>query len=273
MDYKARFYSPKLGRFTQPDTIVAEPGSSQAWNRYSYVYNNPINLYDPSGHRVDDEGSYNPWKKTVRDEDGEVHKLPLKKDIDQPVVVIIACGVGDDGCKNKARDNQPHKDPSDNVAVVPGLDTPDGSTTYYVDYEASGEMKDNEAADIIDIIMDNPDALIYVIGHSAGADAVIIAIALYLEGAASPEDIERIGGVALLDPTFTVTRGETNGREEMKANYGLIVDKLGQEKVHGWKTDAGYFPVGSKYEKKNMTHMQLAKNPNVIDSISITFGW
>lgn len=38
MDYNARFYSPRLGRFTQPDTIV--PGmSSQAYNRYSYVNN------------------------------------------------------------------------------------------------------------------------------------------------------------------------------------------------------------------------------------------
>ena len=30
MDYQARFYSPALGQFTQPDTIVPEPGSLQA---------------------------------------------------------------------------------------------------------------------------------------------------------------------------------------------------------------------------------------------------
>ena len=50
MDYNARFYSPTLGRFTQPDTIVPEPGSSQAWNRYSYTLNNPVKYNDPSGH-------------------------------------------------------------------------------------------------------------------------------------------------------------------------------------------------------------------------------
>lgn len=50
MDYKARYYSPRLGRFTQPDTII--PGmSSQNFNRYSYVNNNPIMMTDPSGHR------------------------------------------------------------------------------------------------------------------------------------------------------------------------------------------------------------------------------
>jgi RHS repeat-associated protein len=47
-DYNARFYSPTLNRFTQPDTIV--PGGPQGLNRYSYVFSNPINLVDPSGH-------------------------------------------------------------------------------------------------------------------------------------------------------------------------------------------------------------------------------
>jgi RHS repeat-associated protein len=50
MDYDARFYSPTLGRFLQPDTIVPEPGNPQAWNRYSYVNNNPLIYTDPTGH-------------------------------------------------------------------------------------------------------------------------------------------------------------------------------------------------------------------------------
>jgi RHS repeat-associated protein len=28
MDYNARFYSPSLGKFVQPDTIVSDPGSA-----------------------------------------------------------------------------------------------------------------------------------------------------------------------------------------------------------------------------------------------------
>jgi len=39
-----------LGRFTQPDTMVPEPGNPQALNRYSYVGNRPTVLIDPTGH-------------------------------------------------------------------------------------------------------------------------------------------------------------------------------------------------------------------------------
>ena len=39
-----------LGRFLSPNPIVPEPGSPQALNRYSYVYNNPYVYVDPSGY-------------------------------------------------------------------------------------------------------------------------------------------------------------------------------------------------------------------------------
>jgi RHS repeat-associated protein len=48
--YNARYYDPVLGRFIQADTIVPDPTDPQAFNRYSYVLNNPINYIDPSGH-------------------------------------------------------------------------------------------------------------------------------------------------------------------------------------------------------------------------------
>ena len=47
---KARFYSSYLNRFIQPDTIIPSPGNPQAFNRYSYVMNRPVNFNDPSGH-------------------------------------------------------------------------------------------------------------------------------------------------------------------------------------------------------------------------------
>jgi hypothetical protein len=50
MDYKARFYSPYLNRFIQPDMILPDLNNSQYLNRYSYVINQPIVLNDPSGH-------------------------------------------------------------------------------------------------------------------------------------------------------------------------------------------------------------------------------
>lgn len=52
----ARFYLPGVGRFASADTIIPDPGNSQAYNRYSYVINSPIVLFDPSGHRYTDDG-------------------------------------------------------------------------------------------------------------------------------------------------------------------------------------------------------------------------
>ena len=57
--YQARWYSPVLGRFLSPDPIVPAPGNPQAFNRYSYVYNNPLVYRDPSGYAVV-KGYYRP---------------------------------------------------------------------------------------------------------------------------------------------------------------------------------------------------------------------
>jgi hypothetical protein len=46
---QARFYDPVIGRFLQPDTIVPDPADPGAFNRYSYVYNNPLRYTDPTG--------------------------------------------------------------------------------------------------------------------------------------------------------------------------------------------------------------------------------
>ncbi len=43
-----RVYDPRLGRFLSPDPIVGDPTSSQSWNLYSYVGNNPLYV-DPTG--------------------------------------------------------------------------------------------------------------------------------------------------------------------------------------------------------------------------------
>jgi hypothetical protein len=55
MFYHARYYAPTLGRFIQADTIIPNPGSSQDFNRYTYVRNNPLKYIDPTGHFTDSE--------------------------------------------------------------------------------------------------------------------------------------------------------------------------------------------------------------------------
>ncbi len=39
-----RIYSPKLGRMLSPDPVTQAPNNGQNYNRYTYAYNNPLNL-------------------------------------------------------------------------------------------------------------------------------------------------------------------------------------------------------------------------------------
>jgi RHS repeat-associated protein len=41
---------PALGRFASADILVPDPTNPQAYNRYSYAYNNPIKYTDPTRH-------------------------------------------------------------------------------------------------------------------------------------------------------------------------------------------------------------------------------
>ena len=52
--YNARYYDPELARFIQPDTVIPDPWNPQSYNRYSYVYNNPLKYVDPTGHEAVD---------------------------------------------------------------------------------------------------------------------------------------------------------------------------------------------------------------------------
>lgn len=57
--FNARYYAGAQGRFTSVDPLpasgrVAKP---QSWNRYAYVFNNPLNLVDPHGLAENDPDS------------------------------------------------------------------------------------------------------------------------------------------------------------------------------------------------------------------------
>jgi RHS repeat-associated protein len=49
INYNARLYDPQIGRFMGADGTVEAPYSTQDWNRYTYVGNNPLSFSDPSG--------------------------------------------------------------------------------------------------------------------------------------------------------------------------------------------------------------------------------
>jgi RHS repeat-associated protein len=45
-----RVYDPLVGRMMSADPFVPDPMNGQAWNRYSYVINNPLSITDPNGY-------------------------------------------------------------------------------------------------------------------------------------------------------------------------------------------------------------------------------
>lgn len=49
INMKGRIYDPQARRFLTPDPILQDPLSSQGHNRYTYVWNNPSTLIDPTG--------------------------------------------------------------------------------------------------------------------------------------------------------------------------------------------------------------------------------
>jgi len=48
-----RVYDPKIARFLSADPIIQDPEHGQSYNRYSYVWNSPTNLTDPTGMVVE----------------------------------------------------------------------------------------------------------------------------------------------------------------------------------------------------------------------------
>jgi len=77
--YNARWYDSALGRFVQADNIIPRQQGSQAWNRYTYVNNNPIRYKDPTGHNFCDEDGncYNKqgWYPDPYSRDPEIGRL------------------------------------------------------------------------------------------------------------------------------------------------------------------------------------------------------
>jgi RHS repeat-associated protein len=67
INMNARLYDPLVGRFLSPDPFVQAPDFTQSFNRYSYVWNNPLRWIDPTGMIVTGSGSTNNkwWEMTM----------------------------------------------------------------------------------------------------------------------------------------------------------------------------------------------------------------
>ena len=60
-----RVYDPTLGRFLSADPFIQFPETTQGFNRYAYVNNNPLSFTDSSGFRVDDGNTPNEGQGTA----------------------------------------------------------------------------------------------------------------------------------------------------------------------------------------------------------------
>jgi RHS repeat-associated protein len=82
-----RIYDPLLARFITPDPFIQAPYNLQAYNRYSYGFNNPLRGYDPSGY-----GFFSDFFEAVFDfvEDVVETVVEVVKAIVKPAVKAVA---------------------------------------------------------------------------------------------------------------------------------------------------------------------------------------
>jgi hypothetical protein len=66
----SRVYDPMTGRFVSPDPWIQDPKNTQSFNRYSYVWNNPLRYTDPTEEFVFCIPTIEPAVSNLR---GQVH--------------------------------------------------------------------------------------------------------------------------------------------------------------------------------------------------------
>ena len=184
--YNARWYDPQLGRFMQADTIVPPHQGTQGFDRYAYVNNNPLRYTDPSGH----------WFRNtnllMHDGGGGIGSRQVYQSSDpsnnsEEILNIVVCGLGGGLC---ATSGEP---------LFRYNDYPGGiHKTYDVD-NYQGYKKDALSDELVTYIMSKANARFRIIGHSAGADAVILTA--YKLKELGFED--KLALVVLLDPTLS----------------------------------------------------------------------
>lgn len=86
-----RIYDGALGRFVQADPIIQDPLRVQSLNRYSYVWNNPLNATDPSGFELECAGYQTGEVECTPTNDDKVEEVTVtgkKEDRPKPTVVL-----------------------------------------------------------------------------------------------------------------------------------------------------------------------------------------
>jgi RHS repeat-associated protein len=115
VNMKGRIYDPRIGRFLQADPLVQAPLFSQSHNRYTYVFNNPVNLWDPTGYAGISDW-IDEWEVMETDGDGGYAIFyHLKGDVNEhghrrfyQGATCADVGQGDDTCKGYLEQHAEH---------------------------------------------------------------------------------------------------------------------------------------------------------------------
>ena len=110
INMNGRLYDPLIGRMLSPDIVIQDEQNSQAYNRYSYCFNNPLRFTDPSGYIV--RGHYNilNWSSTmyydvdINRNNGNSFNTDLSEGIYSPIYDVNGnfLGTDDEGLQGEA---------------------------------------------------------------------------------------------------------------------------------------------------------------------------
>ncbi|WP_367987509.1 GH-E family nuclease [Vibrio sp. NTOU-M3] len=116
-----RVYDQELGRFISPDPIVQAPFVTNSFNRYAYVWNNPLKYIDPTGYRLvegagngDGLGQYEPPKENDNGND----------DNDPEPAPNPPSGGGEGAGGSGSGDDRPSTPPEENQESIAEPETP-----------------------------------------------------------------------------------------------------------------------------------------------------
>ncbi len=79
INMNGRLYDPVLGRMLSPDIAIQDEHNAQAYNRYSYCFNNPLRFTDPSGYVVTIPPEFDDYYLPQYFDDFEAYKAELAK--------------------------------------------------------------------------------------------------------------------------------------------------------------------------------------------------
>lgn len=273
--YIARFYDPQLARFISADTIVPEPGSVKAYDRFSYVNNNPINLNDPSGHcynmvngQLTDRCKqyWKDYNSAVQKKYGVASSVSQKK---TSSLLINVCGWGTGmSCESTTYDG---KRPLSTITKIYQNWSDNGEVIWNGFIEKGNPTKTDEGRliyqQIINQVNENNNTQIYLIAHSAGTDATIYSLSLLQQY--HPEMMNNIVKVAILDVDLT--------GDEINNKMGSSVNEDYAGKIY--YADSGDYETPGFIDKKQshpfnyLNHKELAIDNYVAIEIQKFFGW